>query len=136
VGRGKFKKPLHRELFVSHAASARFFACPQPQPHLRAGGVSTPQTGRSGGVLERGHSGVILRAVRVVSILLLLAACRRTGGTGEGRDVAHHIRRNRHGDTSETKSLKRIFTQFRVGSSTPGDESNKRQRQAVNLCKS
>src|ERR1700694_1065334 len=40
-GRGKFKKPLRRDLFASHAASARFFACPQPQRHLRAGGVST-----------------------------------------------------------------------------------------------
>src|SRR6266478_8161722 len=28
-------------------ASARFFACPQPQPHLRAGGVSASQTGGS-----------------------------------------------------------------------------------------
>src|SRR6266446_8219071 len=54
VGRGKFKKPLRRELFAIHAASSRFFACPQPQPHLRAGGVSAPQTGRSESLLDAG----------------------------------------------------------------------------------
>src|SRR6266403_6358914 len=31
-----------------------FFACPQPQPHLRAGGVSTPQTGGSERLLDAG----------------------------------------------------------------------------------
>src|SRR6267378_250289 len=54
VGRGQFKKPLDREMFASHAATARFFACPQPQPHLRAGGVSAPQTGRGERLLDAG----------------------------------------------------------------------------------
>src|SRR6266403_5193625 len=36
------------------AGGARFFACPQPQPHLRAGGVSTPQTGRSERLFDAG----------------------------------------------------------------------------------
>src|SRR6267378_7050150 len=54
VGRGKFKKPLRRDLFASHAARSRFFACPQPQPHLRAGGVSSPQTRRSERLLDAG----------------------------------------------------------------------------------
>src|SRR6266404_1246421 len=59
VGRGKFKKPLRRELFATHAASARFFACPQPQPHLRAGGVSTPQTGWAREYLTLGSDGLL-----------------------------------------------------------------------------
>src|SRR5882724_13485318 len=53
-GEASSKKPLGRGLFASHAAGARFFACPQPQPHLRAGGVSAPQTGRSESLLDAG----------------------------------------------------------------------------------
>src|SRR6266403_2520245 len=79
VGRGKFKKPLRRELFASHAACARFFACPQPQPHLRAGGVRTPQT----------------RGLAAIAVLLIQSAppffrLERTGA-GLRRQLAEHL---------------------------------------------
>ena len=54
VGRGKFKKPLRREMFTGHAGERAVFACPQPQPHLRAGGVSASQTGRRERLLDAG----------------------------------------------------------------------------------
>src|SRR5436853_370946 len=41
-------------MFARRAAGARFFACPEPQPHLRAGGVSTPQTGEGARVRDAG----------------------------------------------------------------------------------